>query len=55
MKVVMPLEVEILSLRVLMKFGLKEVEGEKIKYEQLNMISENRLVAIYHHQLLKNE
>lgn len=34
--------------------GLEEAEGAKIKYEQLNMISENRLVAIYHHQLYKN-
>lgn len=39
MKTVMPLELEIPSLRVLMKSKLEEVEGAKIQYEQLNMIS----------------
>jgi len=41
----MPLEVEISSLRVLMKS----------RYEQLNMISEKRLVAICHYQLYQKE
>ena len=51
MEAVMPLEVEIPSLRVLMDSGLEEVEWAKVRYEQLNLISEKRLAAIYHHQL----
>jgi hypothetical protein len=38
-------------LRVLIKSDLEEVEWMKIRYEQLNMISEKRLVAICHYQL----
>jgi len=51
MEAVMPLEVEILSLRVLMDSELEEVEWAKVRYEQLNMISEKRITAICHHQL----
>jgi len=51
MKVVMPLEVEISSLRVLMDSELEEAEWAKMRYEQLNLISEKRVVAICHHQL----
>ena len=51
MGAVIPLEVEILSLRVLIDFELKEVEWEKVKYEQLTLISEKRIAAICHHQL----
>ena len=46
-----PLEVEIPSLRVLMDSGLEEAEWAKVRYEQLKLISEKRLAAIYHHQL----
>jgi len=45
------MEIEFSSLNVLMKSNLEEVEWAKIKYEQLNMISEKRLAAICHHQL----
>jgi hypothetical protein len=51
MEAVMPLEVEIPSLRVLIDFELEEVEWAKVRYEQLNLISENRIAAIFHHQL----
>jgi hypothetical protein len=51
MEAVMPLEVEIPSLRVLIESKLEEVEWAKVRYEQLNMISEKRLAAICHHQL----
>jgi len=47
----MPLEVKIPSLRVLVDSKLEEVEWEKVRYEQLNLISEKRIAAIYHHQL----
>jgi len=51
MEAVMPLDVEIPSLRVLMEFELEEAKWAKLRYEQLNMISEKRLAAICHHQL----
>jgi len=50
-KAVMPLEVEILSLRILMNVELEESEWTKLKFEQLNLISEKRLTAICHHHL----
>jgi hypothetical protein len=50
-EVVMPLKVEIPSLRVLVDSKLEEVEWAKVRYEQLNLISEKRIAAIYHHQL----
>jgi nickel-dependent lactate racemase len=43
--------VEIPSLRVLIDSELEEVEWEKVRYEQLNLISEKRIAAICHHQL----
>jgi hypothetical protein len=51
MEAVMPLEVEIPSLRVLMDLELEEAEWVKVRYEQLNLISEKKIAAIYHHQL----
>jgi len=51
MEAVMPLEVEIPSLRVLMDSELKEAQWAKVKYEQLNLISEKRIAVICHHQL----
>jgi transposase InsO family protein len=51
MEAVMPLEVEILSLRVLMDSELEEAGWAKVRYEQLNLISEKRIAAICHHQL----
>ena len=51
MEAVMPLEVEIPSLRVLIDFELEEVEWAKVRYEQLNLIGEKRIAAICHHQL----
>jgi hypothetical protein len=51
MEAVMPLEVDIPSLRVLINSKLENVEWAKVRYEQLNLISEKRLAAICHHQL----
>ena len=51
LEAVMPLEVEIPSLRVLLDSELEELEWEKVRYEQLNLISEKRIAAICHHQL----
>jgi len=33
---------------------LEELEWSKLKFEQLNLISEKRLVAICHHQLYQS-
>jgi len=49
MEAVMPLEVEIPSLRVLVDSKLEEVEWAKVRYRQLNLISEKRIAAICHH------
>jgi hypothetical protein len=51
MKAVVLLEAEISSLRVLMESELKEVDWVMMRYGQLKLIGENRLAAIYHHQL----
>ncbi|XP_034903466.1 uncharacterized protein [Populus alba] len=51
MEVVLPLKVEIPSLRVLMDSELEEAKQAKVRYEQLNLISEKRIAVICHHQL----
>ena len=51
MEAVLPIEVEIPSLRVLRKVGLKEAEWVQARYEQLNLIEERRMKAISHGQL----
>jgi len=51
MEVVMPLEVDIPSLRVLIDSELEETDWAKVRNEQLNLISEKRIVVICHHQL----
>ncbi|XP_073267147.1 uncharacterized protein [Populus alba] len=51
MEAVMPLEVDIPSLRVLIDSELQEADWVKVRYEQLNLISERRITAICHHQL----
>ena len=48
MEVVLPIEVEIPSLRVLMEPKLEEVEWVRAKYEQLNLIEEKRLSTLFH-------
>jgi hypothetical protein len=42
---------EIPSLKILIDSGLEEVEQVKVRYEQLNLVSEKRITAIYLHQL----
>lgn len=54
MKTVMPLEVEISSLRILINVKLKESEWEKLKFKQFNIINEKRLAEIYHHLLYQS-
>ena len=50
MEAVMPLEVETPLLKVLVYFEFRiEVDWVKVRYEYLNLISEKRITAIYHH------
>ncbi|XP_022736187.1 uncharacterized protein LOC111289419 [Durio zibethinus] len=51
MEAVLPIEVEIPSLRVLMEVELEEAEWVRNRYEQLNLIEEKRLSALCHGQL----
>ena len=51
MEAVLPIEVEIPSLRVLREVELEEVEWVQAWYEQLNLIEEKRMKAICHGQL----
>ncbi|KAK5784106.1 hypothetical protein PVK06_038624 [Gossypium arboreum] len=51
MEAVLPIEVEIPSLRVLMESKLEEAEWVQAQYDQLNLIEEKRLRAICHGQM----
>ena len=51
MDAVLPVEVEIPSLRVLMDAKLEETEWVQTRLDQLNLIEEKRLSAICHGQL----
>ena len=48
---VLPVEVEISSLRVLAEVKLEEAEWIKQRIEQLNLVDERRLTAFCHGQL----
>jgi len=48
---VLPFELEILSLRVLMKIQLEEAEWFQDRFDQLNLIEEKRLAMMCHGQL----
>ncbi|KAA0042239.1 RNA-directed DNA polymerase (Reverse transcriptase), Ribonuclease H [Cucumis melo var. makuwa] len=51
MEVVLPIEVEIPSLRVLMEAKFDEAKWIRGRYEQLNFVEEKRLAALSHGQL----
>ena len=51
MEAVLPIEVEILSLRILMEAKLEKVEWVQARYDQLNLIEEKNLKALCHSQL----
>ena len=51
MEAVLPIKVEIPSLRVLREVELEEAEWAQAWYEQLNLIEEKRMKAICHGQL----
>ena len=51
MEAILPIEVEIFSLRVLREVELEEAEWVQARYEQLNLVEEKRMKAICHGQL----
>ena len=51
MEAILPIEVEISSLRVLREVELEKEEWVQAWYEQLNLIEEKRMKAICHGQL----
>ncbi|XP_052490721.1 uncharacterized protein LOC128042985 [Gossypium raimondii] len=51
MEAVLPIKVEISSLRVLMETKLKESKWVRARYDQLNLIEGKRLKAICHRQM----
>ncbi|XP_050894072.1 uncharacterized protein LOC127100828 [Lathyrus oleraceus] len=51
LEVVLPIEIEIPSLRVIMEADLDEAEWVQSQYDQLNLIEVKRLTAICHGQL----
>ena len=51
MEAVLPIEVEIPSLRVLREVELEEAEWVQARCEQLNLVEEKRMKAICHGQL----
>ncbi|XP_024634522.1 uncharacterized protein [Medicago truncatula] len=54
MEAVLPVEVEIPSLRVLMEAELSEAEWCQSRYDQLNLIEEKRMAALCHGQLYQS-
>jgi hypothetical protein len=51
MEAIISLEEAMSSLRILMESKLKEDDWVNMRYEELNLVSEKRLVVICHHQL----
>jgi len=51
MEVVLPFEVEVMSLRILAESGLKESEWAQARFDQLNLNEGKRLAAMSHGRL----
>ena len=51
MEAVLPIEIEISTLRVLMEAKLEEAEWIQARYNQLSLIEEKRLKVLCHGQL----
>ena len=51
MEAVLPIEIEIPSLRLLREVKLEKAEWVQARYEQLNLIEKKRMKVIYHGQL----
>ena len=50
MKVVLPIEVQVPSLRIMKDVGLNEDDWIRTRLDQLNLIDEKRLTGIFHGQ-----
>ena len=50
MEAVLPIEVEVLSLRVLTECYIAEVDWQQSRFEELMLFDEIRLKALYHVQ-----
>ena len=48
MEVILPIEVQIPSLRILKDTGLNEDDWIQTRLDQLNFINEKRLTVVYH-------
>ena len=55
MEDVLPIEVEVPSLRVLREVELEEAEWVQARYEQLNLIEERRMKIIFMANYIKRE
>ena len=53
MEVVLPIEVQIPSLRIIKDEGLNEDDWIQNRLDQLNLIDEKRLTTVYHSQMYK--
>ena len=51
MEVVLPIEVQIPSLRIMKDAGLNEDNWIQTRLDQLNLIDEKRLTAVFHDQM----
>ncbi|CAI8591355.1 unnamed protein product [Vicia faba] len=51
MEDVLPIEVQILSLRIIKDAGLSEDDWIQTQFDQLNLIDENRLTVVCHGQM----
>ena len=54
MKVVLPIEVQIPSLRIMKDAGLREDDWIQTRLDQLNLIDEKRLTSVCHGQTYQN-
>ena len=50
----LPFEVEVPSLRILAKSGLKEMEWAQARFDQLNLIEGKRLTSMNHGRLYQS-
>lgn len=55
MKAVLPIEVEIPSMKVIMEAKLDEAQWVRNRYEELNLIEEKRMTALCHGQLYQQK
>ena len=55
MEVVLPIEVQIPSLRIMKDAGLNEDDWIQTRLDQLNLINEKRLTTVYHGQMYQKQ